>query len=102
MDNEGNPQFLSGIVTHLSYHEPGNLAFVFLMKSGALRKLCQTTKGKVSVETQMNLLIVLSYLFAPLRLHKKAIKQKYHNSKVILPPLPSDIKKVRRIGINLY
>ena len=102
LDNEGSPQFLTGIVTHLGYHEPGNLAFVFLMKSGALRKLCQITNGKVSIETQINLMIVLSYLFAPLQLHEKAKKQKHMNSKVILPPLPPHIRKVRIHTKNMF
>ncbi|KAJ9590501.1 hypothetical protein L9F63_016452, partial [Diploptera punctata] len=94
LDSAGNPQFLTGIVTHLHYHEPGNLAFVFLMKCGALRRLCQTTKGKVSQETQMNLIIVLSYLFAPLKLHLSARNRRYKNSKVKLPPLPDYVRKV--------
>jgi hypothetical protein len=95
LDDEGNPQFLTGIVTHLHYHEPGNLAFVYLMRSGALRKLCTTKKsGIVSKETQMNVVLVLSYLFAPLILHKTAQDGKYNYSKVVLPPLPPEIKKV--------
>ncbi|KAJ9596453.1 hypothetical protein L9F63_012537 [Diploptera punctata] len=94
LDDAGKPQFLTGIVTHLNYHEPGNLAFVFLMKSGALRKLCQITDGKVSLETQMNLIIVLSYLFAPLKLHANAVNKQYYNSKVILPPLPNYVREV--------
>jgi hypothetical protein len=95
LDDEGNPQFLTGIVTQLYDHEPRNLAFVYLMRSGALRKLCRTRKsGIVSKETQMNVDLVLSYLFAPLILHKTAQDGKYNYSKVVLPLLPPEIKKV--------
>jgi hypothetical protein len=95
LDDEGNPQFLTGVITHLHYHEPGNLAFVYILKSGALRKMCKPERdGKISVETQMNLIVVLSYLFAPLILHKTALDIKYKNSKVVLPPLPPEICKV--------
>ncbi|PSN57547.1 hypothetical protein C0J52_01638 [Blattella germanica] len=99
LDDAGNPQFLTGIVTHLAYHEPGNIAFVFLMKSGVLRNLCKLTGGKVSVEAQQQLVIVLSYLFAPMRLHKLSKERKYNNSKVMLPDLPSDVKKSLENGI---
>jgi len=95
LDDEGNPQYLAGIITHLHYHEPGNLAFVYLLRSGALRKLCQPEKdGTISKETQLNVVLVLSYLFAPLILHKRAQNVKYSNSKVVLPPLPPKIKTV--------
>jgi hypothetical protein len=95
LDQEGNPQYLAGIITHLHYHEPGNLAFVYLLRSGALRELCTPEKdGKISKVTQMNVVLVLSYLFAPLILHKRAQNIKYRNSKVVLPPLPPGIKKV--------
>lgn len=95
LDDEGNPQYLAGIITHLYYHEPGNLAFVYLLRSGALRMLCQPEKdGTISKETQLNVVLVLSYLFAPLILHKRAQNVKYSNSKVVLPPLPPEIKTV--------
>jgi hypothetical protein len=95
LDDEGNPQYLAGIITHLHYHEPGNLAFVYLLRSGALRMLCQPEKdGTISRETQLNVVLVLSYLFAPLLLQKRAQNVKYNNSKVVLPPLPPEIKTV--------
>ena len=95
LDNEGKPQVFAGIITHLHYHTPGNLAFVYLLRSGALRRICKREAGgRISKETQMNLVVVLSYLFAPLILHKRAEHVKYNNSKVVLPPLPLEIKKV--------
>ena len=100
LDDDGNPQFLTGIITHLHYHEPGNLAFVYLLRSGALRMLCKQEKdGKISKETQMNVVLVLSYLFAPLILHKRARNVKYNNSRVVLPPLPAEIKTVIELTI---
>jgi hypothetical protein len=95
LDDEGNPQYLTGIVTHLHYHEPGNLAFVYLLRSGALRKLCTPEEdGSISKATQMNVVVVLSHLFAPLILHTRAHNVKYNNSRVVLPPLPPEIKEV--------
>jgi len=102
LDNEGKPQMFAGIITHLHYHDPGNLAFVYLLRSGALRRICKReADGTISKETQMNLVIVLSYLFAPLILHKRAEGVKYTNSKVVLPPLPLEIKKVITSNLNV-
>lgn len=42
----------------------------------------------------MKVVLVLSYLFAPLVLHKRAWNIKYNNSRVVLPPLPPEIKMV--------
>jgi hypothetical protein len=95
LDDEGNPQYLAGIITHLHDDEPGNLAFVYLLRSGALRKLCQPEEdGTISKETQLNVVLVLSHLFAPLILHKRAQNVKYNNSRVVLPTLPPAIKMV--------
>jgi hypothetical protein len=100
LDDEGNPQYLAGIITHLHYHEPGNLAFVYLLRSGALRMLCKPKKdGTISKETQLNVVLVLSYLFAPLLLHRRAQNVKYNNSKVVLPPLPPAVRKVIELPI---
>jgi hypothetical protein len=75
---------------------------VYLLRSGALRKLCTPEKdGTISKNTQMNVVVVLSYLFAPLILHKRAQGVKYNNSKVVLPCLPKKIKKVSEIIICL-
>nr|CAD7411192.1 unnamed protein product [Timema poppensis] len=95
VDSRGSPQKLSDIITHLNYHEPGNLAFVFLFRSGALRRLCGSDKkGNLSRETELNLVLVLSYLFAVLPLHSSLKDKKFENSRVELPPLPDYITKV--------
>nr|CAD7431932.1 unnamed protein product [Timema monikensis] len=95
LDSRGSPQKLSDIITHLSYHEPGNLAFVFLFRSGALRRLCGSDgKGNLSRETELNLVLVLSYLFAVLQLHSSVKDKKFKNSRVKLPPLPDYITEV--------
>nr|CAD7443497.1 unnamed protein product [Timema bartmani] len=95
VDNTGSPQKLSDIITHLNYHEPGNLAFVFLFRSGALRQLCGSNeKGNISRETELNLVLVLSYLFAVLPLHNSLNDKKFKNSRVKLPPLPAYVTKV--------
>ncbi|XP_069688132.1 probable ATP-dependent RNA helicase DDX60 [Periplaneta americana] len=95
LDDEGKPQFMTGIVTHLHYHEPGNLAFVYLWKSGVFRRICKRDKdGKISKETQMTLIVVLSYLFAIYPLHSMEEKIKHKNSNVVLPPLPQEVKEV--------
>jgi hypothetical protein len=65
------------------------------MKSGALRELCTPQEdGTISKKTQMDVVLVLSYLFAPLILHKTALDIQYSNSRVMLPPLPPEIKTV--------
>jgi hypothetical protein len=48
----------------------------------------------------LNVVVVLSYLFAPLLLHRRAQNIKYNNSKVVLPPLPLEIRKV--IELSTY
>ncbi|XP_069688131.1 probable ATP-dependent RNA helicase DDX60 [Periplaneta americana] len=101
LDDEGKPQFMTGIVTHLNYHEPGNLAFVYLWKSGVLRKICKKEDdGRISKETQMTLIVVLSYLFAIHPLHSKMETAKFENSKVVLPPLPPEVREVLEMYNN--
>lgn len=58
--------------------------------------------GTISKETQMNVVIVLSYLFAPLIYRKPAKGVRYYNSKVVLPPLPPEIKEVIELIILCY
>ncbi|XP_067006514.2 probable ATP-dependent RNA helicase DDX60 [Anabrus simplex] len=91
LDHNGNPQKVCGILTHLHYHEPGNMVLVYLLRSGALRRLCKTYNGKITRETELNLVLLLSHLFARLPLHSTCLKQKYKNSIVILPPLPETV-----------
>ncbi|XP_063232195.1 probable ATP-dependent RNA helicase DDX60 isoform X2 [Bacillus rossius redtenbacheri] len=93
VDRLGSPQMLSSIVTHLHYHEPGNLAFVFLFRTGVLRKLCGESKGAISKQTQLDLVLVLSYLFAHMPLHSNMEKAKFRNSVVRLPKLPAYVKE---------
>ncbi|KAJ4427879.1 hypothetical protein ANN_23886, partial [Periplaneta americana] len=101
LDDEGKPQIMTGIVTHLHYHEPGNLAFVYLWKSGVLREICKKDEGgRISKETQIKLIVVLSYLFATQPLRRKEKREKYQNSKVVLPPLPQEVKEVLEMYNN--
>ncbi|XP_067006515.2 probable ATP-dependent RNA helicase DDX60 isoform X2 [Anabrus simplex] len=91
LDDEGKPQKVCGLLTHLHYHEPGNMVLVYLLRSGALRRLCKTYNGKITRETELNLVLLLSHLFARLLLHSTCQKQTYKNSIVILPPLPETV-----------
>lgn len=76
-----------GLVTHLHYHEPGNLALVHLLRSGAIRQLCTNNSN-----AQEDLLVVLSYLFN--RFPLDATSKTFKNSVVILRPLPDLIRQV--------
>ncbi|GJQ71104.1 putative ATP-dependent RNA helicase [Trypoxylus dichotomus] len=87
----GTPLKLAGIVNHLHYHEPANLVFSYLFRCGALRNLIESTKN--TKDAEWLLIVVLSHLFARLKLHKIHLKRKFANSMVILEPLPDIIWK---------
>ncbi|XP_049843647.1 probable ATP-dependent RNA helicase DDX60 isoform X1 [Schistocerca gregaria] len=96
LDDNGRPQHLcSGIVTHLHYHEPGNLVFAYLLRSGVLHSMCVTEEdGKISKETQLNVVLLMAHLFTRKRLHPAMLNNKYCNSVVKLKELPADVVKV--------
>lgn len=99
MSREGYPFVEAQLVTHLHYHEPGNFAFYYLLRTGVLEKMCTCKKGEITTESIMNLIIVLSFLFAPLPLSKHLLEENRANSIVKLPPLPKAAKRVSKHSV---
>jgi ATP-dependent RNA helicase DDX60 len=92
LDRECRPMNLYGLVSHLYYTEPMNLALVALMRAGVFHKICN--QGS-SIDAQHDLIHLLAHLFGRRYLPRsystdKDIKLLVKNSpsKVILPPLP--------------
>ncbi|KAJ3744995.1 hypothetical protein DFH05DRAFT_1397236 [Lentinula detonsa] len=95
LTHEGKPVNLFGIASHLYHTEPSNFAFVHLLESGVIHKICGQPS---SVEAEKSLLILLCHLFG-----RRYIPRNYSQPKVIaklreiypsliiLPPLPSNI-----------
>ncbi|XP_075224227.1 putative ATP-dependent RNA helicase DDX60 isoform X2 [Lycorma delicatula] len=95
VDATCQPTLLTGFATHLHYHEPGNLAFVYLLRSGVLAKLCKSksTDGKVSSETCEIVVNLMCRLFTRIPLIPKILEKDLKNSVVKLPPLPDFVTK---------
>lgn len=74
----------------MHYHEPGNLAFVYLLRTGVIRKIC--TAEEEDDVIQYKLVLILSYLFTKLPI--KESNKEYQNSIVHLEPLPVFVEKV--------
>lgn len=94
ISNDGNPLEMCGLVTHLHYHEPANLALAYLFRSGAIRKLIQEYKNDGDI--QWALIVTMNFLFARRKLHVTQKGKIFKNSVVKLEPLPKIIRKVRK------
>ncbi|KAJ3722132.1 hypothetical protein DFJ43DRAFT_668590 [Lentinula guzmanii] len=95
LNHEGKPVNLFGIASHLYHTEPSNFAFVHLLESGVIHKICGQPS---SVEAEKSLLILLCHLFGRKYIPRNysqpeviAKLQKIYPSLIILPPLPSNI-----------
>ncbi|KAI8846215.1 hypothetical protein BC829DRAFT_419320 [Chytridium lagenaria] len=64
VDEQGRLIDLAGLVVHLFYTEPANLAFVELYRAGVFHKICVVGQSKETVIR--NLASVLCYIFKPL------------------------------------
>ncbi|KAE8737187.1 hypothetical protein FOCC_FOCC017352, partial [Frankliniella occidentalis] len=94
LNKDGIPHTDALMLTHLHYHEPGNFAFYFLLKTGVLENLCKSDKkGVITEESLVNLVIVLSFLFARLPLSEHLLNRKRMCSVVVLPPLPDTVQE---------
>lgn len=95
---DGIPLQLCNIITHLHYHEPANLALVYLLRKGAIRKMIEDCGQRNDDIIQWNLILVMNFLFARLPLHEtqieKANNNQFDNSCVILEPIPKIINEV--------
>ncbi|XP_078360874.1 putative ATP-dependent RNA helicase DDX60 isoform X2 [Oculina patagonica] len=89
----GAPQEMAGLATHLHYHEPSNYVLVSFLQGGLFHDLCQPGKnGKFSEDVMRKMVLVLSHLFGRRFLHA-SFKRRIHlcpTSKVILEDLPEE------------
>ncbi|XP_073462223.1 probable ATP-dependent RNA helicase DDX60 isoform X1 [Aquarana catesbeiana] len=99
LDKECDPLELTGLVTHLHYHEPSNFLFVSFLKKGLFHELCKpSTKypGTFPDSVMETLMLVLAHLFG--REYILSQKMKYmgpfFQSKVFLEKLPDDFAAV--------
>lgn len=93
ISQDGTPLKLCSIITHLHYHEPANFAFVYILRTGALRRMIDRKRGD-DITIQWNLVVIMNFLFARLPLHKTQLEKKFNNSQVILDPIPKIIANV--------
>lgn len=99
MGPDGSPINLFGLATHLYYTEPSNFAIVALLREGVIHRICT---GAANIEdAKRELLALLSHLFGRRYVPKvytsgQSIKVLLAKSpsKVILPPIPAEVKKV--------
>ena len=70
------------------------LAFAYLLQKGAFHDACKLdNQGVITRDTAQKLMIVVSYLFGREVLNMRFYdlnKDKFHNSKVLLPDLPDN------------
>ncbi|KAJ7386940.1 putative ATP-dependent RNA helicase ddx60 [Desmophyllum pertusum] len=89
----GAPQEMAGLATHLHYHEPSNFVLVSFVQRGLFHELCQPgTNGKFPEDVTRKMVLVLSHLFGRRFLHA-SFKRRIHScptSKVILEDLPDE------------
>ena len=98
LDAQGNPINLFGVAAHLYYTEPSNLALVALMRHGVIHRICNQTS---LITAKRDLMLLFSHLFGRRYLPKayaspqilETITRK-SPSRVVLPPLPKDARKV--------
>ncbi len=67
LDSANKPVGLTGLVTHLFWAEPENLAFSSLLQSGVFHDICNSSKSWDVIA--LRLLTVLSHLFEREPLH---------------------------------
>ncbi|GLV41143.1 Mtr4 helicase [Carabus blaptoides fortunei] len=90
----GEPLRWCGMATHLHYHEPGNLAFVYLLQNGIIRKICTEMDNETDI--LFTLVVILSHLFTKMP-YNDALDKEFDNSKVILDPLPDFVYEALEI-----
>lgn len=93
ISRDGDPLKFCSLITHLHYHEPANFAFVYILRTGAIRKMINENRGDNNT-IQWNLIVMMNFLFARLPLHKTQLDKEYKYSCVILEPLSPIIAKV--------
>eukprot|EP00727_Mastigamoeba_balamuthi_P005991 m51a1_g2010 hypothetical protein (1665) ;mRNA; f:1254071-1259731 len=92
LDGQGRPIGMTGVVSHLHYHQPANLIFCHLVSTGHIQRLCGRFR-KDSKKTVLSLLELLCHLFNVIPLphgFKPGSVPPGSNSLVVLPPLAGD------------
>ncbi|XP_072023516.1 probable ATP-dependent RNA helicase DDX60 [Amphiura filiformis] len=87
LEPDGTPISLSGLATHLHYHEPANLTFVSMLQEGVFHNLCQPSRdGSFSWSVMETLVVILAQMFGritmPMATYKRKKRQGIH-SKVV-------------------
>lgn len=100
LTNDGYTTALFPIVGHLYYEEPGNLAFVALVRSGVLHKMCSSFRQN-QYDTEKNIVHLVATLFGrhplPFSIVSEEVLQerrKTSPSQIKLPPLPKYVLDV--------
>ncbi|KAG9094747.1 hypothetical protein FS749_011922 [Ceratobasidium sp. UAMH 11750] len=100
LSSTGHTTALFGIVGHLYYEEPGNLAFAALVRAGVLHRMCSTFKTN-QTETEKNIICLVATLLARRPLPHFAAseiildqRRKTSPSIIKLPALPNYVLKV--------
>ncbi|XP_041483940.1 probable ATP-dependent RNA helicase DDX60 isoform X2 [Lytechinus variegatus] len=103
LDMSGTPIGLSGLATHLHYHEPANLTFVTMLQEGAFHKLCKPNMdGSFSQSVMEKLVCVLGNMFGRItmpgsvvqRIKSEGVHSKVvFGESVVMPKEFSDILK---------
>ncbi|KIJ59959.1 hypothetical protein HYDPIDRAFT_161677 [Hydnomerulius pinastri MD-312] len=98
LDEQGRPFNLFGIAAHLYYTEPSNLALVALLRHGVLHRICAQPS---LIQAKRDFILLMSHLFGRRYLPGSYLKGentaeiiKNSASKVVLPPLSDDARRV--------
>ncbi|GAB4814095.1 hypothetical protein N2152v2_001141 [Parachlorella kessleri] len=97
----GEPVGLAGMLCHLHWTDPANLAFAGLLRCGVLDDICKDVRPGMSADAfepvAEKLLLILAHLFQTVPLHRAILQQperfKQSPSKVVLEPLPARVQR---------
>ncbi|KIJ46122.1 hypothetical protein M422DRAFT_165687 [Sphaerobolus stellatus SS14] len=96
LNPNGEPLNLAGLVNHLYYHEPSNLALAALLANGCIHDICSSSSSPQEIRD--TLMVILCHLFGRRTLSLSALREvtlepllgKYP-SRIILPVLPERV-----------
>ncbi|KAM9330427.1 putative ATP-dependent RNA helicase DDX60 [Gastrophryne carolinensis] len=111
INKDCEPLELTGLATHLHYHEPSNFVFVTFLRSGLFHRLCKPSikyPGTFPDSVMENLVLVLANLFGREYILSHNFLGPFFQSKVFLENLPDDFaaavmeynKKVKLIFVQ--
>lgn len=98
LDSNGKTIDLCGIVAHLYYAEPSNLALVALFRQGVIHKICNQSNR---ANAKRDFILIMAHLFDRKNLPRvytsaNNVKERIKKSAsmVLLPPLPKNARAV--------